>query len=80
MGYGLGATFLAVGLILAFAIQDRLEGVDLTALGYILAGVGGLILALTALSLNRGTGVRSIARTTHPDGSQTVKENEANRI
>jgi len=39
---------LAVGGILAFGVSDRLSGVDLTAIGYVLmvAGVIGLAVAL----------------------------------
>ena len=37
MGYGLGAFLLAVGLILALAVTDTVNGVDLTMVGWILA-------------------------------------------
>ena len=40
MGYGLRVFLLAVGSILAFAVQDAISGVDLTMVGDILAGVG----------------------------------------
>ena len=54
MGYGLGVFLLALGLILAFAVQDALEAVDLTMVGYILAGAGALVIVLTAAQTNRG--------------------------
>lgn len=43
-----GLVLLALGLILAFAVSDNISGVDLTVVGYILAGVGlvGLIASL----------------------------------
>jgi hypothetical protein len=39
---------LAVGGVLAFAVSDRISGVDLTTVGYILMGAGalGLVIAL----------------------------------
>jgi hypothetical protein len=53
MGYGLGVFFLAVGLILALAVRDNIEEVDLTMVGWILAGVGALAIVVTAMTLNR---------------------------
>lgn len=59
MGYGIGVPLLALGLILALAVQDTLNGVDLTMVGWILAAVGVLALALTAFTVNsRGNGAR----------------------
>lgn len=74
MGYGLGAFLLAVGLILALAVTDNINGVDLTTVGWILAAVGALVIVLTAITWNRGRSNRSVATTTHADGSQTVQE------
>lgn len=74
MGYGVGVFLLAVGLILALAVQDAISGVDLTMVGWILAAVGVLALVLTAVTLNSRRGSRAQATTTHPDGSQTVRE------
>jgi hypothetical protein len=74
MGYGLGVFLLALGLILGFAVQDRIDAVDLTLVGYILAGCGALVIILQALQANRGRGASSVATTTHSDGSQTTTE------
>jgi hypothetical protein len=75
MGYGIGAFLLALGLILALAVQDSISGVDLTMVGWILAAVGAIALVLTAVTLNtRGRGTRIQTTSTHPDGSQTVRE------
>ncbi|MBM9465530.1 hypothetical protein JL108_18935 [Aeromicrobium sp. YIM 150415] len=44
-----GSLFLlAIGAILAFAVQDAVNGIDLVTTGYILMGVGvlGLVLSL----------------------------------
>jgi len=78
MGYGLGAFLLAVGLILALAVTDSINGVDLTMVGWILAAVGALIIVLTAITFNRGRAGRNVTTTTHPDGSQTVQEQRRN--
>lgn len=75
MGYGAGALLLVVGLVLALAVQDGIEGVDLTTVGWIMTAVGLLAIALTAVTLNRTGRAHSVATTTHPDGSQTVREN-----
>jgi hypothetical protein len=74
MGYGVGVFLLAVGLILAFAVQDAISGIDLTMVGYILAAVGALAIILTAFTLNRSRSAGSVSTTTHPDGSQTTTE------
>jgi Domain of unknown function (DUF6458) len=74
MGYGLGVFLLAAGLILALAVQDTLANVDLTLVGWILVLCGVLVLVLTAVTLNRGRATRSVATTTHSDGSQTTTE------
>jgi hypothetical protein len=79
MGYGLGVFLLALGLILAFAVQDAISGIDLTMVGYILAGVGALAIVLTAVTMNRSRGARSVSTTTHADGTQTTTENH-NRV
>lgn len=70
MGYGVGIFLLALGLILALAVQDAISGVDLTMVGWILAAVGVLALVLTAVTLNsrgHGTRVRTDVRETRTD-------------
>lgn len=74
MGYGLGVFLLALGLILAFAVQDAIDAVDLTMIGYILTLAGILVIVLTAVQANRGRQAATVQRTTHADGSQTVSE------
>ena len=74
MGYGVGVFLLAVGLILAFAVNDAVEGVNLYMAGLILAAVGFLAIVLTAMSTMRSRGAHSVATTTHADGSQTTTE------
>lgn len=74
MGYGFGGFLIVVGLVLAFAIDDAVENVDLYAVGLIMAGVGLIVVALTFFTLNGRRDNRSVQTTTHPDGSQTVNE------
>ncbi|HET7072432.1 MAG TPA: DUF6458 family protein [Nocardioides sp.] len=74
MGYGLGIFLLALGLILALAVQDSISNIDLTLVGWIVALAGVLVLVLTAVTLNRGRSARTVSTTTHPDGSQTTTE------
>jgi hypothetical protein len=51
MGFGVGVFLLLVGAILAFAVRDSWEVLDVTMIGYICIGVGiiALILALVTL-------------------------------
>ena len=74
MGYGFGAFLVVVGLVLALAVTDRVSGVDLTAVGWIMTLVGVIVLALTAITWNRNRGAHSVTTTTHSDGSQSVSE------
>lgn len=74
MGYGLGAFLLAVGLILAFAVDDRFDGVNLYNVGIILTVVGLLSLLLTAVTANRARGVRTVETTTDSEGRAVVSE------
>ena len=74
MGYGFGGFLLVVGLVLALAVTDRVSDVDLTMVGWIMALVGVLLIVLTAVTAGRRGGTRSVATTTHSDGTATVSE------
>jgi uncharacterized protein YacL len=74
MGYGFGAFLLVVGLVLALAVTDQVSGVDLTMVGWIMTIVGVVVIVLIAATMNRARGTRSVATTTHSDGSQSVSE------
>jgi hypothetical protein len=74
MGYGFGAFLLAVGLVLALAVNATVSGIDINAVGWILAAVGVLVIVLTAITWTRGRGSRSVATVTHRDGTQTTEE------
>lgn len=74
MGYGFGGFLVVVGLVLALAVQDRIEAVDLTMVGWIMTGVGVVLLLLAALTAMRGGRARSATTVTHADGSQSIRE------
>jgi uncharacterized membrane protein len=74
MGYGSGAFLLVVGLVLALAVSDQVNDVNLTMVGWIMALVGAVVIVLTAVTWNRARGAHSVATTTHSDGTQTVSE------
>ncbi len=52
MGLGTGISLVALGAVLAFAVQDRLSGVDLVAVGWILMAVGALAIVLSLVFWN----------------------------
>ena len=74
MGYGLGVFLLAIGLIRALAVRDSIDAIDVTLVGWILAGCGVLVIVLQALQANRARASTSVATTTHADGTQTTTE------
>ncbi|MDO9455770.1 DUF6458 family protein [Nocardioides sp.] len=77
MGYGFGGFLVVVGLVLALAVTDQVEGVDLTMVGWIMAAVGAGIIVLTAVTWNSGRRSRNVQTVTHPDGTQTTVENRS---
>lgn len=75
MGYGLGIALIAIGLILAYAVDDVVPGVNMTLIGWILAGAGILVIIVTMIQLNSRR--RSTVTTTHTaDGSHTVSSSD----
>jgi uncharacterized protein YacL len=79
MGYGLGVFLVAVGLILALAVQDMIDAVDLTTIGWILAVAGILIIVITAIQANSKRTHTTSATTTHADGSQSTEQRTTER-
>ncbi|MET9271460.1 DUF6458 family protein [Kribbella sp. NPDC003557] len=63
MGIGMSVFLLAVGGILAFGVSDRLSGVDLTVVGYVLMGAGAIGLAVVLMFANQRT--RATRTTVH---------------
>lgn len=77
----LGIILLALGAIVAFAINAAVEGVDLLAIGYILMGSG--VIALIAAAI-QGAGFMSMGKHdmvsekhVSPDGNHVVEETHA---
>ncbi|GAA5154629.1 hypothetical protein GCM10023340_38510 [Nocardioides marinquilinus] len=74
MGYGFGGFLIVVGLVLALAVQDSVDAVDLTMVGWIMAGVGVVVIGLAiATNFDRGR-ARTTTTTTHSDGTQSVRD------
>jgi hypothetical protein len=62
MGIGAGIFLLAVGGVLAFGVSDRISGVDLTMIGYILMGAGALGLVLVMFLSSRTRTSQTVIR------------------
>ncbi|MGZ5367038.1 DUF6458 family protein [Aeromicrobium sp.] len=52
MRIGSSLALIAIGAILAFAVTDKINSVDLTMVGYILLAVGSLGVVLTLATQN----------------------------
>jgi hypothetical protein len=59
MGIGASIFLLALGAVLAFAVDYSFSGINIHVIGYILMAAGALGLLLTTLLLNRNNGPRS---------------------
>ncbi|MCU1432709.1 MAG: hypothetical protein JWP95_1814 [Actinotalea sp.] len=53
MGLGTGITLMVVGAILAFAVRDSWDVIDLTVIGYICLAAGALAIILTMVMQNQ---------------------------
>ena len=62
MYFGGSIFLLAIGAVLAFAVQDAINGVDLVAVGYILMAAGALGLALSLVMANSARSRRDDSR------------------
>lgn len=62
MGIGGGIFLIVVGAILAFAVSDSVDGVDLAMIGYICMGAGvlALIIALVVNAQRSNTSHREV--------------------
>jgi hypothetical protein len=69
MGLGVGIFLIAVGAILAFAVNSTSGAVDVNTVGWILMGVGllGILLSLLFWSSWAGPGYWSSRRRTYVD-------------
>lgn len=62
MGIGSSIALIAIGAILAFALDFNLAGVDITVIGYILMAAGLLGLIFTALIFGRRSSGTTVVR------------------
>lgn len=77
MGKVVGGVIIAViGAVLAFAVQDNINEVDLTLVGYILIAGGVLIAILAGIFAARGNRVHSSVRSTGPEGDRVVTRDD----
>jgi len=69
MGIGVSLILIAVGAILAFAVNATVSGLEVTTIGWILmvVGIAGLILSLVFWSSWGGLGGATRRRTTYVD-------------
>lgn len=74
MGIGVSVFLIAVGLVLALAVDYSLSGLDIQVVGWILvaAGVLGLILTFTLFAPRRRIGAPPVV--TDPVGGAVVEE------
>ncbi len=87
MYVGVGIFLLVIGAILSFAVRDKIDAVDLTMIGYILMGGGGLAILLSLVMANRGGGNRAVGTgysstrvtQTDPHTGTTVDETRVDR-
>ena len=65
MGFGVSLFLIAVGAVLAFALEKTVEGVDLVAVGWILMVVGGIGLVLSLIFWSTWGGFGTTRRETY---------------
>ena len=73
---GGGVVLLVLGAILAFAVQDSISQVDLTAVGYILMVGGAVLLLLSLVMEGRSRRITSQATTARPGEDPVVTRRE----
>jgi len=62
MRFSAGIALLVIGAILAFAVRDAVDFVDLTLIGYILMGAGAIGILIAALLTGRKKTATSTTR------------------
>jgi hypothetical protein len=67
MGLGLGLFLVAIGAILAWAVNADVSGVDITAVGYILLIVGAIAILLSLVFWSSWAGPGYFRRRTYVD-------------
>jgi len=72
MGVGTSIFLIAVGAILAFAVNATVQGLNLITVGWILMGVGALGIVLSIAFWDSWGGFRSRRRTTVVESDRDV--------
>jgi len=74
MGIGVGIFFIAIGAILAFAVDAQVSGIDVQVIGFILIGAGilGIVLELILFAPRRRQTV--VSQSAVPVASQPVAQ------
>ena len=80
MGIGISVFLIAVGAILAFAVNVAVSGIDLAAVGWILMGVGAIGLVVALIALNGWAGWGGGPRTTVVDDGPDYVEAAPRRV
>jgi len=73
---GGGIALIVIGAILAFAVRDSIDAVDLTMVGYILLAGGAVLLIVGIIFGARGNRVHSSVRSTGPEGDRIVTRDD----
>lgn len=63
MSIGLGVFLMALGLILALGVRDRLSDFDLSMIGWVLTGVGALAIVVSVMITSMRTRGRTRSTT-----------------
>ncbi len=75
----LGIVLLVIGAICTFALTVVVPGVALQTVGWILMVAGLLVAVLAYVRDNQTRRTAHVARTEHPDGTETVTERRSAR-
>ena len=75
MGFGASIFLIAVGAVLAFAVNVTVQGLELKTIGYILMAVGAVGLLLTMLYLRPRARRSAVVRDEY-----VVREDPADRL
>jgi hypothetical protein len=77
-GLTVGLILIAVGAIMAFAVEDNAEGVDISTVGWILIIVGGVAALLSLMTWMGAWGPERgyRRRTTYVEGEPRVRRRE----
>jgi hypothetical protein len=72
MGLGVSLFLIAVGAVLAFAVDATVQGVDLIAVGWILMVIGGIGLVLSMIFWSSWGGFNGSRRETYVERDRQV--------